>query len=124
MAQGPRRPAAGLDLLGARFEGGRRGGEPRGRRRLLSKGRKGETLPEVVNRPRDGQRAWLLDFEEDGSGIALRVRIEGADLTVKQKEVLALVAGRRTNSEIAEELQLSVNAVKTHVREILRELEL
>lgn len=46
-----------------------------------------------MNRPRDGQRAWLLDFEEDGSGIALRVRIEGADLTVEQKEVLALVAG-------------------------------
>ena len=43
-------------------------------------------------------------------------------LTVREKEVLALLAQSKTNKEIASDLFLSEATVKVHVRHILRKL--
>ncbi|MGL5927637.1 MAG: response regulator transcription factor [Dermatophilaceae bacterium] len=42
-----------------------------------------------------------------------------ATLTVREREVLALLADGRSNAEIAEELCISYQTVKTHVRHVL-----
>jgi DNA-binding CsgD family transcriptional regulator len=44
------------------------------------------------------------------------------ELTERQREVLPLIAKGRTNGQIAEELDLSLDGVKWHVREILARL--
>ncbi|MEW9554592.1 response regulator [Nonomuraea sp. NPDC050783] len=51
-----------------------------------------------------------------------RVRLDG--ITERETEVLALIAKGRSNQEIAEELVLSEQTVKTHVGRILAKLNL
>jgi DNA-binding NarL/FixJ family response regulator len=45
-----------------------------------------------------------------------RSRQHGSELTVREQEVLALLALGHSNAEIAHELFLSVDTIKTHVR--------
>jgi NarL family two-component system response regulator LiaR len=45
-------------------------------------------------------------------------------LTPREREVLTLIAGQRTNKEIAQALNISVKTVKTHVSNILSKLHL
>lgn len=47
-----------------------------------------------------------------------------ADLTDREREILALIARGRSNRELADELFVSEATVKTHVTRILRKLEL
>ncbi len=54
--------------------------------------------------------------EQRGDGLA------GANLTEREAEVLRLVAQGRSNAEIAAELYLGVETVKTHVRNVLAKL--
>lgn len=45
-------------------------------------------------------------------------------LTVREEEVLALIAGGCSNKEIAASLQISVYTVQNHVQSLLKQLEL
>lgn len=47
----------------------------------------------------------------------------GPTLTEREREVLALLASGVTNREIANELYLSVDTIKTHVRKVFAKLE-
>ena len=47
----------------------------------------------------------------------------GADLTAREREVLALLAGGLSNKEIAQKLTLSVGTVRLHVSNILSKLD-
>jgi len=45
------------------------------------------------------------------------------ELTDRQKEVAAMVCLGATNAEIAQELEISLTTVKTHMREVLRKFD-
>lgn len=55
---------------------------------------------------------------------AARAEMEDPVLTAREVEVLRLVAGGRTNRQVAAELFISENTVKNHVRNILEKLHL
>jgi DNA-binding NarL/FixJ family response regulator len=56
-----------------------------------------------------------------GGGVD-RLGMEGSDLTAREGEVLELLQDCRTNSEIAEALEIGVETVRTHARSIYRKL--
>ena len=91
---------------------------------FLHKGAPCARICETVNMIRAGERVWLLGPATEEPQTELEVLIEGADLTPKEAEVLSLLLRRYTNAEIAEQLSLSYNTVKTHVSSILRKLAL
>lgn len=59
-------------------------------------------------------------------GLRQRAAIASSDedLTVREKEVLLLIAEGKANKEIAEELHISIKTVKTHVSNLLMKCEL
>lgn len=89
----------------------------------LYKGAEREKLPEMVEKTNNGERNWILG-PDDGGGSSFQKNIEAADLTPKEREILALLLSRSTNREIAEKLCLSGNTVKTHVHNVLKKLHL
>ncbi len=66
-------------------------------------------------------------WETDPSGAEIEpvsgYEAEMEQLTEREKEVLSLIAKGATNSEIASTLYMSINTVKTHVRNILSKLK-
>jgi NarL family two-component system response regulator LiaR len=52
--------------------------------------------------------------------------LQGEDegFTVREKEVLLLIADGKANKEIADELHISIKTVKTHVSNLLMKCEL
>ena len=90
----------------------------------LCKRVRGGRFPEVVSKIRGGHGVWLMCSDDHDSGASLDEVAEQAGLTRKEREVLALLAKRYTNREIAAELHLSPNTVKTHVRSVLKQLGL
>jgi len=56
-----------------------------------------------------------------GGGVD-RLGIEGAELTARERDVLELLQDRRTNPEIAEELSIGIETVRTHARNVYRKL--
>ncbi|TCZ77738.1 response regulator transcription factor [Paenibacillus albiflavus] len=58
-------------------------------------------------------------------GLRQRTKEEDTDgLTLREREVLTLIADGRTNKEIAEALFISIKTVKTHVSNLLMKCEL
>ena len=90
----------------------------------LCKRVRGERFPEVVLRTCGGRGVWLMCHEEYGYAARLEAIAEQAGLTPKEREVLALLTKRYTNREMAEELHLSNNTIKTHVRSVFKQLGL
>jgi DNA-binding NarL/FixJ family response regulator len=71
-------------------------------------------------------RRLLARFAQDhgpvpGDGL---LAVIAADLTEREREVLALLAGGRSNLEIADVLYLSEATIKTYVSNVLRKLDL
>ena len=56
-----------------------------------------------------------------GGGVD-RLGMEGGDLTARESEVVELLQDGRTNSEIAEALDIGIETVRTHARSIYRKL--
>jgi DNA-binding NarL/FixJ family response regulator len=74
-------------------------------------------LAASLERVANGERVGL-----DDSMKGERSRVEGPELTVREQEVLALLALGMSNAEIAHELFLSVDTIKTHVRRVFNKL--
>ncbi|KNX38263.1 response regulator [Luteipulveratus halotolerans] len=70
-----------------------------------------------------GGRVWQPgpDPERRSSATAL---LDHAQLTEREREVLRLMLGHFTNAQIADALTIEVTTVKTHVRSLLRKLEM
>ncbi len=81
---------------------------------VILKSETGQQLVEALERIHCG--------EPIGAGDAVRSRRAAAVLTEREREVLALLACGASNREIARELYLSVDTVKTHVRHLFRKL--
>lgn len=67
-------------------------------------------------------RAARAVLDADTPPAAVTLGASGASLSSREVEVLRLLAAGRSNAQIADELVLSVNTVKTHVRNVLRKL--
>jgi DNA-binding NarL/FixJ family response regulator len=81
---------------------------------VILKSETGERLVESLERIHRGEPAGLDSVESDAPPTVL---------TEREREVLALIARGSSNREIARELYLSVDTVKTHVRHVFRKLE-
>ena len=81
---------------------------------VILKTQTGEALVDSLVRIHNGERLGI-DHHEDA--------VETASLSEREQEVLALLAMGSTNREIAAELYLSVDTVKTHLRRLFQKLE-
>ena len=59
---------------------------------------------------------------EDRAGVPVRFRREAPDLTAREREILALLAAGLGNAEIAKRLQIGLNTVRWHNRNIYAKL--
>ncbi len=81
---------------------------------VVLKSETGERLVDALERIHRGETIGLdASTCEDGPAV----------LTEREREVLALIAAGASNPEIARELYLSVDTVKTHARTLFRKLE-
>jgi DNA-binding NarL/FixJ family response regulator len=64
----------------------------------------------------------LLPRAAAAGGGAGRLGLEGAELTAREAEVAELLQDGRTNAEIAEELSIGIETVRTHARSVFRKL--
>jgi NarL family two-component system response regulator LiaR len=84
---------------------------------VIPKASTAEELVEALERVANGERVGLDDTVKGE-----RSRVDGPELTVREQEVLALLALGLSNAEIAHELFLSVDTIKTHVRRVFSKL--
>jgi LuxR family maltose regulon positive regulatory protein len=89
-------------------------------RTLLEAGLKHPLPPEAQAFVRD--RVLPLMPQDSGRTAALPSGEEDWDLTEKEREVLALLSQGLTNADMASELFVSVNTVKTHLKRIFAKL--
>jgi DNA-binding NarL/FixJ family response regulator len=68
--------------------------------------------------------ARMMDHFSARPPVALRTPPGFEDLSDREREILALIGAGRSNTEIADELFISMATVKTHVRHIFAKLEL
>jgi len=105
------------DLLLAAVEAGAQG--------FMLKGATSEELIAALDRARRGER-WLSPVATQPIHPRLAVSVPGeagrADLSVRELEILKLLAGGYSNKEIARSLQLAEGTVKNYVSDILGKL--
>ncbi len=89
-----------------------------GARAYVIKGMPHQALTDALRRVHAGGR-----FLPPPVSRALAARTPDSDLSVREREVLALLACGKTNKEIAGELGISVATVKCHVSVILMRLQ-
>jgi DNA-binding NarL/FixJ family response regulator len=80
---------------------------------VILKSETGAALVEALERVMRGERVGMGSETTEPAGTALSER---------EREVLALIASGASNREIAAELYLSVDTVKTHVQRLFRKL--
>lgn len=88
-------------------------------------------LVEAVRRTANGESvvapvvlARMMDHFARRPPALLREPPGFADLSAREREVLAMIGAGRSNAEIAEELVISMATVKTHVRHLFAKLDL
>lgn len=84
---------------------------------VISKTSTAAELVDALERVAAGERVGLGTVVKGE-----RSRQNGVDLTAREQEVLALLALGKSNAEIAHELFLSVDTIKTHVRRVFTKL--
>ena len=87
---------------------------------FLLKDSRSEALVQAIRDARDGR--GTIDAGAMQSVMSRGQDEVGADLTPREREVLALLAAGMSNSEIAEKLTLAVGTVRLHVSNILAKL--
>lgn len=81
-------------------------------------------LLEVIESTSSGHGKWLVGTEIEGTQPLPQTTQYPANLTTRERQTFALLLKRRTNAEIAKELSISPQTVKTHVANIRRKLGL
>jgi len=84
---------------------------------VILKTRSADMLVDGIERVVAGER---VGFETDASG---RPAARVVDLSDRESEVLALIAKGLTNAQIADELYLSIETVKTYVKRLYAKLD-
>lgn len=84
---------------------------------VVLKTRSAEVLVESIERIASGER---IGFE---SGLSGGMAARMVELSDRESEVLALIAKGLTNAQIAEELYLSIETVKTYVKRLYAKLD-
>ncbi len=80
-----------------------------------------EELLNAVRRTTAGEQVWLPGGRVREISY-IHTAVQGAQLTSREQEVLALLHRRYSNAEIAEKLHISRQTTKNHVSSILRKL--
>lgn len=83
-----------------------------------------EELLEAIRKTATGGRVWKVGERVGEPRGCFSATNGGQKLTTKEREIAVLILRRYSNTEIAEELYLSMPTVKTHVKNILRKLSL
>ncbi|AWH94632.1 helix-turn-helix transcriptional regulator [Dietzia psychralcaliphila] len=87
----------------------------------LSKSLSGEDLVGAVERVAAGEQVRLLGHDGEYASAGLWPTGE-AGLSPRESEMLALIAQGRSNEEIASACYLSINTVKTYIRDAYRKI--
>lgn len=86
----------------------------------LSKETQGRDIVNAIHLASRGMH--VLPRSAAAGGGVDKLGMEGSELTARESEVLELLQDGRTNSEIAEALEIGVETVRTHARSIYRKL--
>jgi len=81
----------------------------------------GAAIVDAVHRTAAGERIWKVPEGVEGTSM-LQDEPTAPRLTSRELEVLTLKLLRRTNSEIAQSLNISLHTAKHHVSSIIRKL--
>lgn len=105
----------GIDVIARAVEAGASG--------FVSKTEPLETLTSAILRVHEGEALFSVEtLSAVASHLRRGRRRPGADLTEREREVLALLAAGTSTEAIAERLVLSVHTVRNHVRNLLTKL--
>lgn len=67
--------------------------------------------------------AEAIAFGDRGRRRGLATALRAADLTLREREILVMVARGHSNGEAADHLDLSIETVKSHMRRVLSKLD-